>query len=302
VVDSSDVLAVVVAYNPAPSIERLCRTLIADGCNVLIVDNASTTGLDALGVCQAAGADVMRMVENVGVSGALAAAHARAHGYRWLLSFDQDSVVEDGFVGALRSSPATREDRVAMVGPLVVDQDGGTPLQGNGDQSAPYHVPLIITSGALCRVSALDDVDGFRSDLFIDHVDHDVCLRLRRRGWFVAIEPAVTMRHSIGAMRTHRVAGTVKIRNSHHSADRQYYKYRNYVLLVRDGTARTDRRWALRTGLALGWGPMKIMAFEDDKRAKLRAAAAGVRDGLRGRAGRRGDSPLSKSASGPHAH
>lgn len=302
VVDSSDVLAVVVAYNPDPSIARLCRTLIADGCNVLIVDNASTTGLDAVGACQAAGADVLRMAENVGVSGALVAAHARAHGFRWLLTFDQDSVVEAGFVGALRSSPATREDLVAMVGPQVVDEHGGDLLQGDGAHSASYHVPLIITSGALCRVSALDDVDGFRSDLFIDHVDHDVCLRLRRRGWLIAIEPAVRMRHSIGAMRTHRVARTFGIRNSHHSAERQYYKYRNYVLLVMDGTARTDRRWALRTGLALGWGPLKIMAFEDDKRAKLSAAAAGVRDGLRGRTGRRGDRPLSKGAPGPRVH
>lgn len=189
-----------------------------------------------------------------------------------------------------------------MVGPLVVDENGGARLQGDSAHPASYHVPLIITSGALCRVSALDDVDGFRSDLFIDHVDHDVCLRLRRRGWFIAIEPSVSMRHSIGAMRRHHVAGMVWVRSSHHSADRQYYKYRNYVLLVTDGTAKADRRWALRTGLALGWGPLKIMAFDDDKRDKLRAAACGVRDGLRGRTGQRGNQPLSKSTPGPHVN
>jgi rhamnosyltransferase len=300
--DYSDVLAVVVAYNPAPSIERLCRTLIADGCKVLIVDNASTTGLDAVDACKAAGADILRMAENVGVSGALVAAHARAGGLRWLLTFDQDSVVEAGFVGALRSSSATREDHVAMVGPQVVDEHGGAHLQGDSAHSASYHVPLIFTSGALCRVSALDDIGGFRSDLFIDHVDHDVCLRLRRRGWLIAIEPAARMRHSIGAMRTHRVAGAFGIRNSHHSPERQYYKYRNYVLLVMDGTARTDRRWELRAGLALAWGPLKIVAFEEDKRAKLGAVAAGVCDGLRGRTGRRSGRPLSEGATDPRVY
>lgn len=288
-VDSTDVLAVVVAYNPDPPIASLCRTLIADGCRVLIVDNASTAGLDAVRACQIAGADVLRMPENVGVGGALAAAHSRTAGFDWLLTFDQDSIVEAGFVGALRASTATHEGLVAMVGPTVVDGDGGALLQGDGTQSAAYHVPLIITSGALCRVAALDHVGGFRADLFIDHVDTDICLRLRRNGWQIAIEPAATMRHTIGAMRTHRVAGALQIRNSHHSAERQYYKYRNYVLLLRDGTARADRRWAMRTGLALGWSPLKILAFETDKRAKLGAAAAGIRDGLRGRTGHRSD-------------
>lgn len=173
-----------------------------------------------------------------------------------------------------------------MIGPHVVDEASGNLLQGREGSTQAFEAPLLITSGALCRVSALNDVRGFTEDLFIDHVDHDICLRLRARGWRIVIDPAAVMRHSIGRMRTHQVAG-LGIRNSHHGADRQYYKYRNFLLLVRRGTARHDLRWALRTLLALTWGPLKIVAFEDERKAKLRGVADGIRDGIRGRAGRR---------------
>ncbi len=73
------------------------------------------------------------------------------------------------------------------------------------------------------------------------------------------------MRHSIGAKRDHRVGAGLALRNSHHSPDRVYYKYRNYVLLVRSGTPSIDPCWAIRTALALIWGPLKVLASEDDK-------------------------------------
>lgn len=178
----------------------------------------------------------------------------------------------------------------------MIDADTGRLLQAPVDGDARF----MITSGALCRVQALDAVGGFRPELFIDHVDHDVCLRLRRAGWRLRITEAVEMRHSIGGMRDHRVVGGLSVRNSHHAADRQYYKVRNFLLLVRDGTAAVDPGWAARVGLALAWAPLKVILFEDDKAAKVRAACNGVRDGLRGVVGPRA-APRSMSASSPVA-
>lgn len=286
VIDPADVQVAVVGFNPGEALQPLCAVLTAAGCRVLVVDNASESGLDVLEQCRAAGADVVRAEQNVGVSGALAIAHEYAHGSTWLLTFDQDSVIEPAFLSKLFATSATRDPAVAMIGPHVVDAASGDLLQGQVGSTHPYDARLIITSGALCRISALDDVGGFCEDLFIDHVDHDICLRLRGRGWRIAIEPAAIMRHSIGQMQTHVVAG-VGIRNSHHGADRQYYKYRNFLLLIRRGTARQDLRWAFRTLLALSWAPLKLVAFEDDRTAKLTAIAAGIRDGLLGRGGRR---------------
>lgn len=282
----SQVQALVVAYDPGPTLGELCVVLRAAGVRVLVMDNGSTVGADELERCRASGAEVVELGANLGVSGALAAGLARAGDAEWLLTFDQDSVIDAALLAALLGSVAAAAPRVAMIGPHVVDADSGDLLQGSAGASSPSEVPLLITSGALCRVAALHEVAGFREDLFIDHVDHDVCLRLRGAGWRIMIEPAAVMRHSIGRMRTHRVGG-VGVRNSHHSPDRHYYKYRNFLLLVRSGTARHDTRWTLRTALSLGWGPLKILAFESEKAAKLVAIAAGIRDGLAGRGGPR---------------
>lgn len=276
------VQAVIVAFNPGPSLERVCEALISGGVPVLVVDNASTSGADVLAACEAGGAVVLALPTNVGVSGGLAAGLARTQ-LEWLLTFDQDSVADDDFLEALLSSSATLDERIAVVGPNIVDEASGDLLQGHPWTEA-VTAPLVMTSGALCRVSALHSVGGFREDLFIDHVDHDICLRLRKQGHLIAIEPTAVLQHSVGNMRTHQVAG-VDVRNSHHSADRQYFKYRNFLLLLRDGTAFTDLHWTLRTLLALLWGPLKILVFEDDKAAKLTGVAAGVRDGVLGRAG-----------------
>jgi rhamnosyltransferase len=227
------------------------------------------------------------MGTNTGISGALAALLDAAEGDDWLLTLDQDSRLPDDFVHLLVGSAAAADPRVAVVGPVVRDEQTGVVLQGDPAASTTYDVLGVITSGSLCRTSALREIGGVRADLFIDYVDWDLCLRLRAAGWRVAVEPSAVLLHSLGATRTHTVAGSIGVRASHHSADRQYYKYRNFLLLVRAGTLRGVPRWASRQAAALVWGPLKIVLLEHDRGAKLRAIAVGVRDGLRGRGGPR---------------
>lgn len=274
----------VVAHNPGDRLVQLCAALSGQA-PVLIVDNASTEGKEVLELCVSRGAELLRLDANEGVAGGLRAGLGHFHERDWILTFDQDSVVEPQFLSDMASYPMLSDPRVAMLGPVVVDADSGEVLQPASAGDARF----VITSGALCRVQALVDIGGFRRDLFIDHVDHDVCLRLRQRGWRLRITDTVVMRHSIGHMRNHQV-GPLIVRNSHHSADRQYYKYRNYVLLVRDGTAKMDPRWMARVGAALAWGPVKILLFEENKAIKVSSAIAGLLDGLRGRVGPRGRS------------
>lgn len=277
----------IVSYDPPESLVDLCTSLLARGCRVRVVDNGSSTGAALLAACEQAGADVVRLGRNTGISGALTALLDAAEGDEWLLTLDQDSRLPEDFVQLLAASAAAADPRVAVVGPVVRDELTGDLLQGDPAATTTYDVLGVITSGSLCRTSALRDVGGVRADLFIDYVDWDLCLRLRSAGWRVVIDPAVVLLHSLGATRTHRVAGAVGVRASHHSADRQYYKYRNFLLLARAGTLRGEPRWALRQAAALAWGPLKITLLERDRVAKLRAIASGVRDGLRGRGGSR---------------
>jgi rhamnosyltransferase len=288
----------VISFDPPDSLVALCASLVAQGCQVSVVDNGSSGGLRVLDQCERAGADVLRLGCNTGVSGALTTLVDIVKEEEWLLTLDQDSRISEDFVALLTRSPTVAEPEVAVLGPLVRDEQTGDLVQGDPAATAAYDVLGVITSGSLCRTVALRAVGGFRADLFIDYVDWDLCLRLRAAGWRVVVEPAAEMTHSIGDTRSHRVAGVVPVRASHHSADRQYYKYRNFLLLARSGTLRSEPRWALRHAMALAWGPFKITLLERDRLAKLRAIVAGVRDGLRGRGGPRPTSGADRPSRG----
>ena len=75
---------------------------------------------------------------------------------------------------------------------------------GRYERTADRHAavddrPSIITSGMLVRRSAFADVPGFREDFFVDCVDSDFCLRVRRSGRRVVRDAALVLPHSIGS-------------------------------------------------------------------------------------------------------
>ena len=280
------VAAAIVSYNPTAALPRLVGTLIAAGIPVEVVDNASTSGVEHLLAAREGGATVTTLDTNTGVAGALETA-LDATSADWLLTYDQDSTLTAESLAALVGSPAVQGATVAVIAPVALDEASGEPLQGDPTRTGWYEVERVFTSGALCRVVALRAVGGFRTDLVIDFVDWDLCVRLRKARWLIAIEPAAILEHSIGRASRHHVPLVGDVTTTNHTPDRQYYKYRNYLLLARAGKLGTDTRWSLRTALGLGLGVGKVLAFEDEKAAKLAAIAAGVRDGVTGRSGTR---------------
>ncbi|HET7725656.1 MAG TPA: glycosyltransferase, partial [Propionibacteriaceae bacterium] len=281
-----EVGAAIVSYNPSHSLLDLVSALVSAGIPVEIVDNASTSGSDVLEACAAAGATLTLLDTNTGVAGALARA-VETTSADWLLTFDQDSRLTPDVVDRLVHSPATDSARTAVVAPVVVDEETGRTLQGDPRAGHWYEVDRALTSGSLCRVSALRHVGGFRAALVIDFVDWDLCLRLREAGWKIAVEPSAVLQHSIGRASTHRVPFVHEVTTSNHPADRQYYKYRNFLLLGRSGELLHAPAWTLRTALGLALGVGKVIAFEEDRTAKLSAIGSGLRDGLLGRSGTR---------------
>jgi GT2 family glycosyltransferase len=281
-----EVGAAIVSYNPSQPLLDLVKGLAKAGVPVEIVDNASTSGSDVLEECAAAGATIALLDTNTGVAGALARA-LDTSAAEWLLTFDQDSRLTPDLVEQLIHSPATTSARTAIVAPVVVDAQSGDLLQGDPTAGRWYPVERVLTSGSLCRVAALRHIGGFRADLVIDFVDWDLCVRLREAGWQVAVEPSAVLQHSIGRATAHVLPLLGAVSTSNHTADRQYYKYRNFLLLGRSGELAHDPVWSARTAVGLVLGVGKVLALENDRKAKIAAIAAGVRDGVAGRGGTR---------------
>ena len=278
--------AAVVSYEPTTALVHLVTTLRQAGLPVHVIDNASTTATGILRHCQSLGAQVTRLNYNSGVAGALQVALDQTDA-DWLFTFDQDSRATPELVDQLIETAARRVSRVAVVAPVVRDERSQHLLQGDPGRRSWYVTRRALTSGSLCRVRALRQVGGFRTDLVIDFVDWELCLRLRAAGWEIVIEPGVQLLHTLGAASRHPIPLLGEVTTTNHSPDRLYYRYRNALLVARAGGFGMEARWATRVALGLMLGVGKVLLLEHDRMPKLHAIGDGLRDGIRGRGGSR---------------
>jgi rhamnosyltransferase len=87
-----------------------------------------------------------------------------------------------------------------------------------------------ITSGNLVRVSLFDQIGLYDEGFFIDCIDFDFCLRLRRAGYAVHRVPAALMQHQLGE--PVEVPNAVRKFYALHSPVRRYYMYRNFMYMA----------------------------------------------------------------------
>lgn len=297
------VAAVVVCFEPA--IERLQACLQAlrehPAVDIILVDNSEAREAQQLvaRLTREASAELIANGENLGVAEAqnqgLRRVHARGLPYALLL--DQDSCLArtdiDTLLGTLHQLTLYGE-RVAAVGPSVVDARTQRPfpfLHSAGGQVRRVDVPpasrdrlldcdVLISSGSLLSMAAVSQVGGLDSDLFIDYVDYEWCLRARARGWRVVGVPSVRMTHELGDEIRQVMGRPVVV----HRPQRQYYLIRNAVLLARRQSV--PRHWRLHL---LGRALRQLLGHTllcAPRATRLRWMLQGLADGLFGRGGR----------------
>lgn len=166
-------------------------------------------------------------------------------GSEYIIIFDQDSSVEEGFVSSLiEIDKKLRIDgkKVAAVGPSYIDiktnlmapviQFKGLkvnrviPDKGELYTSADY----IISSGTLIHSNVLREIGLMMEELFIDYVDLEWGLRAKKLGYQCFVANHVIMKHSIGDSSI-----KVPFSNKHvniHSDFRKYFIIRNAFYLI----------------------------------------------------------------------
>ena len=280
--DRSNTAALVTTYYPdagtANRVVSLARILDA----VLVLDN---TGEDGSGssleqTLKASCVEFIRQPTNVGVAAALnkAADWARAKGWSWLLTMDQDSEPLPGLIEsagrAWRASPSNQ-----MIGAI------GTAAISETINSQAEFVPTtsVITSGTLINLEAWKKVGGFRDDFFIDAVDEEFCLRLQRNGYKViqATQPGIS--HVIGRPSNHRLFART-VYTSNHSPARRYYMARNRIRLAFEYFSEQPR-WISQYLFYSLKDFCRMLLFEKQRLKKFVATLLGIVDGLRGKMG-----------------
>ncbi|RII29172.1 MAG: glycosyltransferase family 2 protein [Geobacter sp.] len=272
------IAAVVVLYHPGPEVLANIRSWADQVDTIFAVDNTEGDASSVASTIGALGKVVLvRNGENEGIARALntGAERALAECYDFLLTMDQDSSAASDMVEKMLACLDGQDfARVGIISPFHMTKSSGNP-----SVVACQDVMTPMTSGCLLNLAAYREVGSFRDDLFIDFVDNEFCLRLRKQGFRVLRANDALLQHSVGD--THKYGPFIA---TNHSPLRRYYKTRNRFLVNRlyrrdfPGHCLFDR-------VRLAKEIVSIILFEGEKLAKLRMVWRGYRDYRRGKFG-----------------
>ncbi|MBR7833954.1 glycosyltransferase family 2 protein [Actinospica durhamensis] len=276
--------AVVTAYHPDKRLAAVIDAALASCAAVIVADNTPEGSPSLADELDDPRVLVLRSGHNRGLAGALNLGldHLPADAEA-VLFLDQDSVLPAELVTGLLAH--LQDPAIGVVGPTPVDAETG----GRYERGAERHEtlddrPSIITSGMLVRRACLDTVGRFREDFFVDCVDTDFCLRVRRSGSRVVRDAALVLPHSIGSGRDHRV-GPLTVRVLHYPAWRHYWIARNGLVLSREFAG--ERSFVLTNALFTARWLVVTALFDERRRSSVPAVLQGLAHGLTGRVSRR---------------
>jgi rhamnosyltransferase len=284
------VCAVVVTYHPDSGFGDRMERVAKQVDQIVVVDNRSQ-GESVARIQEAVerlGIHLIPNASNEGIARALntGVRWASSQGYRWVLTLDQDTLAASDMVSSLadvfRNYPVPQQ--VAVIGSNYQDKLSKPTSSENPIEHGVFRgreMKTVMTSGSLVSVDAFTSTGGFRDDFFIDCVDHEYCLRARRRGYRVLITTKPVMEHGPGAPSEHRLLWK-KFPVSNHSVLRRYFMARNTTILVRE-FAIAEPGWIFHYLWDSAKSLFLLCLFETHRMAKLKASIRGFVDGVLGR-------------------
>ncbi|MFF7292074.1 glycosyltransferase [Microbacterium sp. NPDC008134] len=239
---ASPVWAVFSTFRPGDGAFDAVSSVISQIEGVIVVDDGSGPAAEPVLVrLEAAGASVVRRPSNDGIATALNDGIERAirAGAEFVITFDQDSRVEDGFVQDLVAAHDAATRTGARVGLVVPEYFAGV-RQQTGPVAPFGDAANVIQSGMLIPAIVIAEAGPLRDDFFIDLVDMEFGLRLRARGWRVLAAGGVRMEHTLGTRYRRELFGrTVALPGvpsefSLSTPFRYFYRVRNRLILNRE--------------------------------------------------------------------
>lgn len=295
----------ITAYEDPTALEQCLLAISAQTYpvkKVFIVDNSRKKSIPDIGSLQIV---AEHYPENIGISGGLEVClqWAIEEGYDLLWTFDQDSQPNPDCLEKLIDEYAELNNRsisVGLIAPLALDSNTGTELHGSifdryrfkfssVSQEPTYECDVVITSGSLVSMEAARQAERPDPGLFIDAVDWDYCLKLKKVGYRIFVTRRATMKHRFSDLSLVKLPlGIRNILINNYSPLRVYYISRNHTYIA----TRTAYRFyvlhavmyrVIRSILL----SLKILLFEpSQKSSKIWLCFLGTFDGLLGRLGK----------------
>jgi rhamnosyltransferase len=290
------VYGVIVSFDPDQTIIESVRQLTQQVAKIIIVDNGSAENGKRLvdACCQVSSRiEIIWNEQNLGIAAALnqGVDIALRENADWILTLDDDSVVEDQYVVRLLQAYENCRDRypgkrIGIIVPRYVYQ--GKPAGKKWSKKTRTDdfcwLKEAITSGNLVRLEVYRKAGLYRKEMFIDYVDNEFCLRIRRLGYEILEAGQATLKHAMGKVQTTKIAG-IPVVYTTYSPERRYYKTRNRIWCCKTYLFRNPG-WVLKDLFLLFREILKITVTEQERVKHLRYVFKGFADGLRSRDGK----------------
>ena len=163
---------------------------------------------------------------NQGIPTALnyALSYAIKNGYDYLLTMDQDSVLEN-FDNYKNTVIKKNQEKSCIVGAYQ------TFLESKLSEDIFSEYKWVITSGTIFPIRLLNEIGGFETSFFIDTVDIEVCIRARKYGYKCYICRTGKLIQKYGVKHTIKMLNKT-INYVVYSPDRIYGIFRNLTMLL----------------------------------------------------------------------
>ena len=272
------ICGVVVLYNPILDVIDNIRSYVDQIELLFVVDNSDEK------IDQKILDEVNRMNNtvyisnggNIGIAAALNIGVKKGieKDFNYILTMDQDSnapadMIKNMFFIVEKNGYKHKE--IGIITPFFLDKS---------KQQIPFHdideCSEVITSGNLLNLESIQEVGGFWEELFIDRVDHEICLRLRAKGYKILKVNKVILDHNLGNITNHMFFGKPQAATNH-SPIRRYYIIRN-TLYVSDKYKNIFPQYGKEQRRYFFYDTVKIILFEKQRWKKIKAIVVGYFD------------------------
>lgn len=268
--------AIIVLYNPniKDFISTLDNTLLLVD-KVYIIDNSD----EVIGFDVESYSDKITYYScngNLGIAHALNIGCKLAidDGYLWGLTLDQDSILPNNMIDDFKAFISNNTN--LNIGILTSQIN----VYSGEHRKAENTIDIIdscFTSGSLTNLKAFERVGGFKEEMFIDYVDFEFCLNLKKNGYQIYRLNSVVMDHKLGNTNEFRFLNYHLFYVTHHNYIRHYYMSRNmnYVYKVYSPLFPSCFRFFWFNYIK---SLFKILLFESDKLRKIKSRIKGFVD------------------------
>ncbi len=282
--NSKLVCGVIVTYNCKEEFLDTFSAIYSQVSKLVIVDNGSKEETLCIlsNLANEYQIELISLSQNLGIAEALnrGITYALENQYEWVITFDHDSIPKENMVYELlkgyNSLDVLEKEKVVSLIPINLEQGINEEENDTQDQHVKY-VERGITSGNLVKSKVFEIIGLFEAKLFIDLVDLDFCFRLIENGYKIVEVNTAILYHRLGDSSQAKIFFK-NITYTNHSPLRRYYMTRNRIYCwnryatVVPKSIREDKISAIKEII-------KIMLYENEKKAKFSMIYQGYKDG-----------------------